>query len=109
MDNNTQRPHHTDSDATTSDHTHFGFKTIDAAQKSRQVAHVFHSVAQRYDVMNDLMSGGLHRLWKRFTIERAAVRPGMRVLDIAGGTGDLVRAFAPRVGARGEGGVTGVN
>lgn len=109
MDNNTQRPHHTDSDAATTEQTHFGFKTIDAAQKSREVAQVFHSVAQRYDVMNDLMSGGLHRLWKRFTIERAAVRPGMRVLDIAGGTGDLVRAFAPRVGAQGEAWLTDIN
>src|SRR5690625_5478209 len=81
MDNNTQRPQDTDPSAM-NDTTHFGFKTIDAAQKAREVAQVFHSVAQRYDVMNDLMSGGLHRLWKRFTIERAAIRPGMRVLDI---------------------------
>ncbi|HLR82212.1 MAG TPA: bifunctional demethylmenaquinone methyltransferase/2-methoxy-6-polyprenyl-1,4-benzoquinol methylase UbiE [Paenalcaligenes sp.] len=108
MDNNTQRPQDTDPSAM-NDTTHFGFKTIDAAQKAREVAQVFHSVAQRYDVMNDLMSGGLHRLWKRFTIERAAIRPGMRVLDIAGGTGDLARAFASRVGGHGEVWLTDIN
>ncbi len=63
---------------------------------------MFHSVAQRYDVMNDLMSGGMHRLWKSFTIGRAGVRPGMRVLDIAGGTGDLALAFAGKVGPTGQ-------
>lgn len=66
------------------------------------MAQVFHSVAQRYDVMNDLMSGGMHRLWKSFTIGRAGVRPGMRVLDIAGGTGDLALAFAGKVGPTGQ-------
>ena len=75
------------------DKTHFGFQTVAESEKAGKVAQVFHSVAARYDVMNDLMSAGLHRVWKAFTIGRAAVRPGMKVLDIAGGTGDL----APRV------------
>ncbi|MGO1767466.1 bifunctional demethylmenaquinone methyltransferase/2-methoxy-6-polyprenyl-1,4-benzoquinol methylase [Advenella sp. S44] len=82
--------------------THFGFRTVDEQEKAEKVAQVFHSVAQRYDVMNDLMSGGMHRIWKRFTIGRAAVRPGMRVLDIAGGTGDLALAFAAKVGPTGQ-------
>ena len=69
-------------------------KTVAEAEKAAKVAEVFHSVAQRYDVMNDLMSAGLHRAWKAFTIARADVRPGMKVLDIAGGTGDLAKAFA---------------
>src|SRR5690625_1928697 len=109
MVNNTQRPQDTDTSAANTEKTHFGFKTIDASQKAREVAQVFHSVAQRYDVMNDLMSGGLHRLWKRFTIDRAAVRPGMRILDIAGGTGDLARAFASRVGEQGQVWLTDIN
>ncbi len=70
------------------DKTHFGFQTVAESEKAQKVAEVFHSVAARYDVMNDLMSAGLHRVWKAFTIGRAAVRPGMKVLDIAGGTGD---------------------
>lgn len=82
--------------------THFGFRTVDEQEKAGKVAEVFHSVAQRYDVMNDLMSGGMHRLWKRFTIGRAGVRPGMRVLDIAGGTGDLALAFAGKAGPDGQ-------
>ncbi|HLU01321.1 MAG TPA: bifunctional demethylmenaquinone methyltransferase/2-methoxy-6-polyprenyl-1,4-benzoquinol methylase UbiE [Advenella sp.] len=82
--------------------THFGFRTVDEQEKAGKVAQVFHSVAQRYDVMNDLMSGGMHRLWKSFTIGRAGVRPGMRVLDIAGGTGDLALAFAGKVGPTGQ-------
>ncbi|AHG62670.1 bifunctional demethylmenaquinone methyltransferase/2-methoxy-6-polyprenyl-1,4-benzoquinol methylase UbiE [Advenella mimigardefordensis] len=82
--------------------THFGFRTVDEQEKAGKVAEVFHSVAQRYDVMNDLMSGGMHRLWKSFTIGRANVRPGMRVLDIAGGTGDLALAFAAKVGPTGQ-------
>ncbi|ETF03162.1 ubiquinone/menaquinone biosynthesis methyltransferase [Advenella kashmirensis W13003] len=82
--------------------THFGFRTVDEQEKAGKVAEVFHSVAQRYDVMNDLMSGGMHRLWKRFTIGRAGVRAGMRVLDIAGGTGDLALAFAGKVGPEGQ-------
>ena len=79
--------------------THFGFETVDESEKARRVAGVFSSVAQKYDVMNDLMSAGLHRLWKKFTIEIAAPRPGERVLDVAGGTADLSSAFAKRVGA----------
>ena len=78
--------------------THFGFETVDEQDKARRVAGVFSSVAQKYDVMNDLMSAGLHRLWKKFAIEIAAPRPGERVLDVAGGTADLSSAFAVRVG-----------
>lgn len=89
--------------------THFGYKTVDEAEKAARVAQVFHSVAQRYDVMNDLMSAGLHRAWKAFTIARANVRPGMKVLDIAGGTGDLAKAFARKVGASGEVWLTDIN
>jgi demethylmenaquinone methyltransferase/2-methoxy-6-polyprenyl-1,4-benzoquinol methylase len=89
--------------------THFGYETVDEASKAARVAGVFHSVATRYDLMNDLMSAGLHRLWKAFTIGQAAVRPGMRVLDVAGGTGDLARAFARRVGSQGEVWLTDIN
>jgi demethylmenaquinone methyltransferase/2-methoxy-6-polyprenyl-1,4-benzoquinol methylase len=74
--------------------THFGYQTVDEAEKAGKVADVFHSVANKYDVMNDLMSFGLHRIWKKLTIARAQVRPGQKVLDIAGGTGDLAAAFA---------------
>src|SRR5687768_10286860 len=81
--------------------THFGFQKVDEAQKSRRVKGVFDSVAARYDVMNDLMSLGLHRAWKAYTVAVANLREGDRVLDIAGGTGDLARAFAKKVGARG--------
>jgi demethylmenaquinone methyltransferase/2-methoxy-6-polyprenyl-1,4-benzoquinol methylase len=89
--------------------THFGYETVDEASKAARVAGVFHSVAARYDLMNDLMSAGLHRIWKAFTIGQAAVRPGMRVLDVAGGTGDLARAFARRVGPQGEVWLTDIN
>ncbi len=89
--------------------THFGFKTVSEADKAGKVAEVFHSVANRYDVMNDLMSMGLHRIWKAFTIRRADVRPGMRVLDIAGGTGDLAKAFAKRAGPSGQVWLTDIN
>lgn len=89
--------------------THFGFTKVEESEKARRVAQVFHSVARRYDLMNDLMSAGLHRLWKAFTIEQARVRPGERVLDIAGGTGDLAIAFAKRVGATGEVWLTDIN
>jgi len=89
--------------------THFGFSSVPEAEKAGRVAEVFHSVAGRYDVMNDLMSAGLHRVWKAFTIGRAAVRPGMKVLDIAGGTGDLARAFARRAGPSGEVWLTDIN
>ena len=81
--------------------THFGFKTVDEQEKARHVRGVFDSVASKYDVMNDLMSMGMHRLWKAYTIGVSGVRPGQRVLDIAGGTGDLSKAFAKRVGPSG--------
>jgi demethylmenaquinone methyltransferase / 2-methoxy-6-polyprenyl-1,4-benzoquinol methylase len=81
--------------------THFGFKTVDESQKARRVRGVFDSVASRYDVMNDLMSMGLHRAWKAYTIAVANARPGNRVLDIAGGTGDLAAAFRKQVGPSG--------
>ncbi|WP_347331548.1 bifunctional demethylmenaquinone methyltransferase/2-methoxy-6-polyprenyl-1,4-benzoquinol methylase UbiE [Marinimicrobium locisalis] len=81
--------------------TDFGYERVAVEEKAGRVADVFHSVAARYDVMNDLMSGGIHRLWKRFTIELAGVRAGQKVLDIAGGTGDLSYAFARRVGDEG--------
>ncbi|WP_114636292.1 bifunctional demethylmenaquinone methyltransferase/2-methoxy-6-polyprenyl-1,4-benzoquinol methylase UbiE [Polynucleobacter necessarius] len=74
--------------------THFGYQSVDETEKAGKVAEVFHSVASKYDVMNDLMSFGLHRVWKKITIARANIRPGQRVLDIAGGTGDLAAAFA---------------
>ena len=89
--------------------THFGFQSVPESEKARKVAEVFHSVAQRYDVMNDFMSAGLHRVWKAFTIGRAAIRPGMKVLDIAGGTGDLAKAFAKRAGPTGEVWLTDIN
>ncbi|VAW92151.1 2-methoxy-6-polyprenyl-1,4-benzoquinol methylase [hydrothermal vent metagenome] len=84
------------------DSTHFGYSTVNSAEKAGKVAEVFHSVASKYDVMNDLMSMGVHRLWKRFTIERSGVRSGQRVLDIAGGTGDLAAKFSRLVGDSGE-------
>ena len=81
--------------------THFGFESVDEKDKARRVRGVFDSVAPKYDVMNDLMSMGLHRVWKAYTVMVADVRPGQRVLDIAGGTGDLALAFAPKVGSSG--------
>jgi demethylmenaquinone methyltransferase/2-methoxy-6-polyprenyl-1,4-benzoquinol methylase len=81
--------------------THFGFQTVDETEKAGRVRGVFDSVASKYDVMNDLMSLGMHRAWKAYTVAVARVREGQRVLDIAGGTGDLARAFARRVGAGG--------
>jgi demethylmenaquinone methyltransferase / 2-methoxy-6-polyprenyl-1,4-benzoquinol methylase len=84
------------------DTTHFGYKTVEAGEKARLVAGVFHSVAAKYDLMNDLMSAGVHRLWKRFTIELSGVRAGQRVLDIAGGTGDLTEKFSRIVGSQGQ-------
>ena len=89
--------------------THFGYESVPLERKADRVAEVFGSVANRYDLMNDLMSGGLHRAWKAFTVGRAAVRPGMRVLDIAGGTGDLAREFARKAGAKGEVWLTDIN
>ena len=82
--------------------THFGYQSVPESQKAQKVAEVFHSVAAKYDLMNDVLSGGMHRLWKRFTIELSGVRPGNRVLDIAGGTGDLTRQFSRLVGPTGE-------
>jgi demethylmenaquinone methyltransferase / 2-methoxy-6-polyprenyl-1,4-benzoquinol methylase len=79
--------------------THFGFQEVDESQKASKVREVFSSVASRYDIMNDLMSGGLHRAWKRFTIDLANIQPGEKVLDVASGTGDLASAFAKRAGA----------
>jgi demethylmenaquinone methyltransferase/2-methoxy-6-polyprenyl-1,4-benzoquinol methylase len=89
--------------------THFGFEQVPTDEKVRRVAGVFESVAPKYDLMNDLMSLGLHRLWKAFTIEMSGVRAGHRVLDIAGGSGDLARAFARRVGPTGEVWLTDIN
>jgi demethylmenaquinone methyltransferase / 2-methoxy-6-polyprenyl-1,4-benzoquinol methylase len=82
--------------------THFGFEAVDEDDKARRVRSVFDSVAPKYDLMNDLMSMGLHRAWKAYTVLVANVRPGQRVLDIAGGTGDLALAFAPKVGSAGQ-------
>ena len=81
--------------------THFGYKTVKVEEKAGKVAEVFHSVAGKYDLMNDLMSGGVHRLWKRITIEMSGVRRGDTVLDIAGGTGDLTAKFSRIVGPEG--------
>lgn len=81
--------------------THFGFESVDEKDKARRVRSVFDSVASKYDVMNDLMSMGLHRAWKAYTVMVADVKEGQQVLDIAGGTGDLALAFAPKVGSTG--------
>jgi len=89
--------------------TDFGFEKIPEQDKARRVGGVFDSVAPRYDLMNDLMSAGLHRLWKAFAIRHADVRLGMRVLDIAGGTGDLASRFARQVGATGQAWLTDIN
>ncbi len=89
-------------DNLTDDTTDFGFERVKTAEKAGRVREVFDSVAAQYDLMNDLMSGGLHRLWKRFTIELSAVRSGQTVLDIAGGTGDLAAKFSKLVGADGK-------
>jgi demethylmenaquinone methyltransferase/2-methoxy-6-polyprenyl-1,4-benzoquinol methylase len=89
--------------------TDFGYQQVPEDEKARRVAGVFRSVASRYDLMNDLMSGGLHRLWKRFAVELCGVREGARVLDVAGGTGDLASLFARRVGADGEVWLTDIN
>ena len=84
------------------DNTHFGFKTVAETEKEHLVADVFHSVADKYDLVNDLMSFGIHRLWKRFTIDCAGVRRGQKILDLAGGTGDLTAKFSRLVGESGE-------
>jgi demethylmenaquinone methyltransferase/2-methoxy-6-polyprenyl-1,4-benzoquinol methylase len=82
--------------------THFGYQDVPVDEKTHRVRAVFNSVARQYDLMNDLMSAGLHRLWKRVAVETAAVRPGMHVLDLASGTGDLARAMAKRAGTHGS-------
>lgn len=89
--------------------THFGFEQVAESEKASRVRGVFSSVARKYDVMNDLMSAGMHRLWKRFTVELANVRPGERVLDVAGGTADLSLAFAERAGQSGQVWLTDIN
>jgi demethylmenaquinone methyltransferase/2-methoxy-6-polyprenyl-1,4-benzoquinol methylase len=91
------------------DKTHFGFEQVPVEEKAQRVRGVFESVAGKYDLMNDLMSVGLHRLWKRFAVRATGVREGMRVLDLAGGTGDLARLFAERVGPGGEVILTDIN
>jgi demethylmenaquinone methyltransferase / 2-methoxy-6-polyprenyl-1,4-benzoquinol methylase len=89
--------------------THFGFKTVKENEKQKKVGEVFHSVAQKYDVMNDVMSAGMHRLWKRFTVDISGVKTGDKVLDIAGGSGDLSKLFAKKVGPNGEVILTDIN
>ncbi len=89
--------------------THFGFQKVDEREKTEKVADVFNHVAKNYDLMNDLMSCGLHRLWKAFTVSQAGVREGFRVLDVAGGTGDLTSSFARQVGKNGEVWLTDIN
>lgn len=82
--------------------THFGFQSVDWNEKEKKVGAVFHSVAKNYDLMNDLMSLGIHRLWKRFTVELSRVRPGDAILDLAGGSGDLTRLMCQKVGKTGH-------
>jgi len=98
QDNHQENASKSDNDNT----THFGYQTVDSSEKESKVASVFHSVAAQYDVMNDLMSFGIHRLWKRFTIDASGVRPGNKVLDLAGGTGDLTAKFSQLVGREGK-------
>jgi demethylmenaquinone methyltransferase / 2-methoxy-6-polyprenyl-1,4-benzoquinol methylase len=89
--------------------THFGYQEVPEGEKSRRVGDVCRSVAGRYDLMNDLMSMGMHRWWKRFALEMSGVREGSRVLDVASGSGDLAAAFARRVGAAGQVWMTDIN
>lgn len=89
--------------------THFGFQTVEPPEKAKKVAEVFHSVAPHYDLMNDLMSVGMHRLWKRFAVLASGVREGSRVLDIAGGSGDLARHLAKAAGQSGQVILTDIN
>lgn len=93
-------PHTSDTDG--AEETHFGYKTVNKAEKQARVADVFTSVAKKYDIMNDLMSFGIHRLWKRYAISLSGVRSGQQVLDIAGGTGDLAKVFSREVGRHGH-------
>ena len=90
-------------------HTHFGYQEVPEAEKARRVDGVFTSVAGKYDLMNDLMSVGMHRAWKAFTLAQSGVREGSRVLDIAGGTGDMALEFARRAGSTGEVWLTDIN
>ncbi|MCX7185694.1 MAG: bifunctional demethylmenaquinone methyltransferase/2-methoxy-6-polyprenyl-1,4-benzoquinol methylase UbiE [Methylophilales bacterium] len=94
---------------TSENNTHFGFKTVAEADKAKKVGEVFHSVASKYDLMNDVMSAGMHRGWKRFAVEISGVRSGDKVLDIAGGSGDLSKLFAKKVGTDGQVILTDIN
>ncbi len=89
--------------------THFGFETVSEEEKAKRVAGVFTSVAGKYDLMNDLMSAGLHRIWKRFAVDISGVRTGQRVLDVAGGSADLSRLFLKSVGISGQVVLTDIN
>lgn len=89
--------------------THFGFKTVREEEKQQKVGEVFHSVAQKYDIMNDVMSAGMHRLWKRFAVDVSGVKAGDSVLDVAGGSGDLSRLFSQKVGTNGKVILTDIN
>lgn len=89
--------------------THFGYQTIDESEKVHKVADVFHSVAKKYDVMNDLMSMGLHRVWKRFTLNSIRINPNDKILDIAGGTGDLAKGWFKKTKSQGEVWLTDIN
>src|SRR6476660_2473178 len=92
-----------------SDPAYFGYERVEPHEKTRRVRGVFDSVAGKYDLMNDLMSAGMHRLWKRFAVDIAGVRPGARVLDIAGGTADMSRLFSDKAGPTGEVWLTDIN
>jgi demethylmenaquinone methyltransferase/2-methoxy-6-polyprenyl-1,4-benzoquinol methylase len=89
--------------------THFGFKEVPVEEKTYRVREVFNNVSMRYDLMNDLMSAGLHRMWKRVAIETIAIRPGMQILDLASGTGDLARGMSRRAGSEGHVVMTDIN
>jgi demethylmenaquinone methyltransferase/2-methoxy-6-polyprenyl-1,4-benzoquinol methylase len=89
--------------------THFGFKSVKEEEKQKKVGEVFHSVAQKYDIMNDVMSAGMHRLWKRFTVNTSGVKAGDSVLDIAAGSGDLSKLFSQKVGPSGQVILTDIN
>jgi len=89
--------------------THFGFQSIKENEKQQKVGEVFHSVAQKYDIMNDVMSAGMHRLWKRFTVNTSGIKAGDHVLDIAGGSGDLSKLFSKKVGPSGQVVLTDIN
>lgn len=101
-DNDMSEQHLENANPSDENTTHFGFQTVEKKDKASKVAGVFHSVAAQYDVMNDFMSFGIHRLWKRFTIDASGVRPGNSVLDLAGGTGDLTAKFSQLVGKDGK-------